>query len=101
VAYDGPHALGVARTFQPNAALLDIGLPVLDGYELAERLRELLAGRALRLVAVTGYGQETDKDRSRAAGFDAHLVKPIDVRSLVALLDGGDGRDGGDDAASP
>jgi PAS domain S-box-containing protein len=101
VAYDGPHALGLARTFQPNAALLDIGLPVLDGYELAERLRELLAGRALRLVAVTGYGQETDKDRSRAAGFDAHLVKPIDVRSLVALLDGGDGRDGGDDAASP
>jgi PAS domain S-box-containing protein len=86
VAYDGPQALGIARAFQPNAALLDIGLPVLDGYELAERLRELLPGYPLRLVAVTGYGQDTDKHKSRAAGFDAHLVKPIDLRALLALL---------------
>jgi CheY-like chemotaxis protein len=87
VAYDGPQALSVARAFQPNAALLDIGLPVLDGYELAEKLRELLPGRPLRLVAVTGYGQDTDKRKSSAAGFHAHLVKPIDLRALMALLD--------------
>jgi PAS domain S-box-containing protein len=85
VAYDGPQALGVARGFAPNAALLDIGLPVLDGYELAERLRELLPG-PLRLIAVTGYGQDADKRKSRAAGFDAHLVKPIDLRTLCSML---------------
>jgi PAS domain S-box-containing protein len=88
VAYDGPQALAVARTFEPNTALLDIGLPVLDGYELAQKLRELLADRPLRLIAVTGYGQDTDKSRSRAAGFDAHLVKPIDLVALARLLDG-------------
>ncbi len=93
VAYDGPQALGVARSFEPNTALLDIGLPVLDGYELAGKLRELLAGRPLRLVAVTGYGQDTDKRRSRDAGFDAHLVKPIDLGALIRLIDedAGDG----------
>ncbi|HKE15599.1 MAG TPA: GAF domain-containing protein, partial [Kofleriaceae bacterium] len=87
VAYDGPQALGVARDFQPNAALLDIGLPVLDGYELAAKLREIMPGAPLQLIAVTGYGQDTDKRRSRAAGFDAHLVKPVDLRALLALLD--------------
>ncbi len=90
VAYDGPQALGIARNFEPNTALLDIGLPVLDGYELAGKLRELLPGRPLRLVAVTGYGQDTDKRKSHAAGFDAHLVKPIDLGALIRLIDDDD-----------
>jgi PAS domain S-box-containing protein len=99
VAYDGPQALGVARTFEPDTALLDIGLPVLDGYELAGRLRELLAGRPLRLVAVTGYGQDNDKRKSRDAGFDAHLVKPIDLGALIRLI--GEDADGGAQPAPP
>jgi PAS domain S-box-containing protein len=99
VAYDGPQALGVARSFEPNTALLDIGLPVLDGYELAGKLRELLPGRPLRLVAVTGYGQDTDKRKSRDAGFDAHLVKPIDLGALIRLID--DDAEDGPRAAAP
>jgi CheY-like chemotaxis protein len=70
----------------PAIALLDIGLPVMDGFELARRLRdnETLAG--IKLVAITGYGQETDRARSRDAGFDAHLVKPVDLEHLEQLL---------------
>ncbi len=81
VAEDGPTALAVAGRFRPEVALLDIGLPVMDGYELAARLRELSAG-PLRLIAVTGYGQEEDRERARAAGFHGHLVKPIDPAVL-------------------
>ncbi len=99
VAYDGPQALGVARSFEPNTALLDIGLPVLDGYELAGKLREMMGGRPLRLVAVTGYGQDTDKRKSRDAGFDAHLVKPIDLGALIRLID--EDADDGPRAAAP
>jgi PAS domain S-box-containing protein len=95
VAHDGPQALAAAESFRPDTALLDIGLPVMDGYELARLLRERWAdrpgqagppGRPVRFVAITGYGQESDKKRARAAGFDAHLVKPIDLAELVALL---------------
>ncbi|HEU0029537.1 MAG TPA: ATP-binding protein [Kofleriaceae bacterium] len=87
VAHDGPGALKLVETFTPDVALLDIGLPAMDGYELARLLKgnELLA--ALRLVALTGYGQASDRDRSRDSGFDAHLVKPVDVRGLVSLID--------------
>jgi CheY-like chemotaxis protein len=73
-------------------ALLDIGLPVMDGYELAQRLRERLidSGRvpALRLLAVTGYGQEGDRARSVDAGFHEHLVKPIDLAGLARAIEG-------------
>jgi CheY-like chemotaxis protein len=86
VAHDGPEALAVAATFRPDVALLDIGLPVMDGYELAARLRELLPTKPLHLIAVTGYGQEDHRERSRAAGFDMHFVKPIDVASLLLVL---------------
>jgi signal transduction histidine kinase/ActR/RegA family two-component response regulator len=88
VVHDGPSALSVANEFQPQAALLDIGLPVMDGYELARRLREQLAGRPLRLVAVTGYGQERDKAHSERAGFDVHLVKPIELAAVLRTLEG-------------
>jgi CheY-like chemotaxis protein len=83
VAYDGPSALKTARLFQPSIALVDIGLPVMDGYELAPRLREV---RDLRLVAVTGYGQKTDKRRARDAGLDLHVVKPVDLMKLERVM---------------
>jgi len=66
--------------------VLDIGLPVMDGYELARRLRAQRGGDPLRLIAVTGYGQDADRMRAHAAGFDHHLIKPIAVDALVALL---------------
>jgi PAS domain S-box-containing protein len=75
-AFDGASALQIAGQVRPDVALLDLGLPVMDGYELAERLRELAP---LHLIALTGYGTENDQERSRAAGFDRHLVKPIAI----------------------
>lgn len=87
VAHDGLAALELARSFRPAVALLDIGLPVMDGYELARKLREHYGFEELRLIAITGYGQEQDRSLAREAGFDHHLVKPIDVRVLVTLLE--------------
>ena len=86
VAHDGLDAIDVAaeRTF--DVAFLDIGLPVMDGYELAARLRALPSSSATRLIAVTGYGQQSDRERSAAAGFDEHLVKPIDLAVVERLL---------------
>ena len=86
VAHDGPSALAAAPSFEPELALLDIGLPVMDGYELARRLRDLRAPAPIRLVAITGYGQESDRALSRKAGFDAHMVKPVDLDALLAVL---------------
>ena len=87
VAFDGPGALSLAEQFRPDIALLDLGLPLMDGYELARRLRVLLDGVEPLLVAVTGYGQPSDYDRSRAAGFEAHIVKPVDMQQLTGHLD--------------
>jgi CheY-like chemotaxis protein len=84
-ALDGPAALEIASQFRPEIALLDLGLPVMDGYELAQRLAASGAGD-LEMVAVTGYGQEADRERTRAAGFAQHLVKPIDLDQLEAWL---------------
>jgi signal transduction histidine kinase/CheY-like chemotaxis protein len=81
-AHDGPAALAISGTFRPHVALLDIGLPVMDGYELGERLRQLPEMNAVRLYALTGYGQDADRERSRAAGFDRHFVKPLDFDLL-------------------
>src|SRR5262249_13276355 len=83
--YDAPAAIRLLDEFVPTVALLDIGLPVIDGYELAARLRVLIPNH-LKLVAITGYGQEADRDRARAAGFHAHLVKPVDLDVLADLL---------------
>jgi CheY-like chemotaxis protein len=88
IAHDGPSALERARAFDPDVALLDIGLPVIDGYELAEQLRTETDGRRhLSLVAVTGYGQDADRVRSDRAGFEQHLVKPIDLQQLAVVLE--------------
>jgi CheY-like chemotaxis protein len=86
VAHDAPQALALAKEFVPDVALLDIGLPAMDGYELARRLRELSAWQGVRLFAVTGYGQLGDKERSKESGFDHHLVKPIDFAMLQGLM---------------
>jgi PAS domain S-box-containing protein len=85
VAYDGPSALEAAMRVRPELAFLDIGLPVMDGYELARRLRDLF-GPAIKLVALTGYGQDKDRAAACAAGFDEHLVKPVDLERIVALV---------------
>jgi signal transduction histidine kinase len=86
VAFDGPSALGAVPDFTPEVALLDIGLPVMDGYELARRLKDVLPATP-RLVAITGYGQEHDHRRSQEAGFDAHLVKPVQAAQVLATVD--------------
>jgi PAS domain S-box-containing protein len=86
LAYDGAQAVEVARTFQPDLALLDIGMPKLDGYGAAQRIRQESGTRPLKLVALTGWGQEEDRRRAREAGFDEHLVKPAELADLSALL---------------
>jgi CheY-like chemotaxis protein len=86
VARSGPQAIELAREFRPDVALLDIGLPGMSGYELAGRLRAEPFGPTLLLVALTGYGQDEDRRRTREAGFDHHLTKPADLRQLAGLL---------------
>ncbi|HET9753450.1 MAG TPA: response regulator, partial [Myxococcales bacterium] len=83
---DGLRAVQVALATQPDAALVDIGLPGIDGYEVARRLRASEGGRDLVLVALTGYGRPEDRERALAAGFDAHLVKPVDPEELNEVL---------------
>jgi CheY-like chemotaxis protein len=85
-AYDGPTALDSARAQPPDVVLLDIGLPGTDGLEVARRLRRDLGLTGASLVALTGFGQDEDRRRSEEAGFNAHLVKPVDLEALHDLL---------------
>lgn len=87
-ARDGIEGLDLARTLRPDVALVDIGLPGLDGYQLAENLRASSEGRDTMLVAITGYGRPEDSARAREAGFDAHLVKPVQPEQLARIIDG-------------
>jgi CheY-like chemotaxis protein len=89
-AYSGAAALGVARVFKPDVVFLDIGLPGMDGYEIARRLRTFPETAGARLIALTGYGQAGDRERSREAGFDTHVVKPVDPMALPPLVAGHD-----------
>ena len=82
----GPEAIDVVGTQEPDVVLLDIGLPIMDGYEVAERIRAAKGAAAPHLVAVTGYGRDDDRERSRLAGFAAHLVKPVNFEALKRLL---------------
>ena len=84
--HDGLQALRMAIEFRPDVVLLDIGMPGLDGYEVARRLRALKRERPLRIIAITGWGQEADRTRSREAGFDVHLVKPVDPTLLTSVI---------------
>jgi CheY-like chemotaxis protein len=86
-AYDGPAAIEAVRERRPDVVLLDIGMPGMNGYVVAERLRRLPGAEELILVAVTGYGQEDDRTRAREAGFDYHMVKPVEPADLKELLD--------------
>jgi two-component system, sensor histidine kinase len=87
IAYDGPTALESAAEFQPEFAFLDIGLPHINGYDLARRLRESSAAEHSVLTAVTGWGQQEDRARAREAGFDYHLVKPVDFEQIYRILE--------------
>jgi signal transduction histidine kinase/DNA-binding response OmpR family regulator len=88
-ASDGLQALAEAQSFEPEVVLLDIGLPQLDGYQVARRLRQMPSTRQARLVALTGYGLPADRQRGRDAGFDHHLLKPVDPMALAALIEQG------------
>jgi CheY-like chemotaxis protein len=85
VASNGPDALSVREQFAPEIVLLDIGLPEMNGYDVARRIRQSNRGDDVMLVAITGYGQPDDRLRSREAGFDHHLVKPVDLPRLLQL----------------
>jgi CheY-like chemotaxis protein len=85
-AHDGLTALELAETFRPEVAILDLGMPRLNGYELCHRIRQQPWGKSMLLVALTGWGQEDDRRRTQEAGFDHHIVKPIDTATLQRLL---------------
>ena len=87
VAHDGPQALLMADQFKPDVVLLDIGLPGMSGYEVARRLRQ--SGRTMKIIAVTGWGNEAERSRSAEAGFDMHLVKPVDEAALQHIMEQG------------
>jgi len=86
-AYDGEEAVASAQSFRPEAVLLDIGMPKMNGYDAARAIRGQPWGQDVLLFALTGWGQEEDRRRSREAGFDAHLVKPVEITQLMQLLE--------------
>src|SRR5574338_639236 len=94
-AADATEAMALVESFRPEAAILDIGLPVVDGYQRAREIRARPDGDRLYLIALTGYGQAMDRERALAAGFDHHLVKPADVATIHRLLDAARSRTSG------
>ena len=86
IAHDGLQAVEAAERYRPDVVLLDIGLPQLNGYDVCRRIREQPWGKTMVLIALTGWGQEEDRRQSKDAGFDAHLVKPVDYGALMELL---------------
>jgi DNA-binding response OmpR family regulator len=86
VAFNGTDALSVAARFKPEVGVIDIGLPDISGHEVARRIREEVWGRGVLLIALTGWGQESDKLRALAAGFDRHCTKPVDPVELERLF---------------
>jgi CheY-like chemotaxis protein len=85
-AYDGFASISTLVEFEPEIVLLDLGMPGMNGYETAHRIRELPEGRKILLVAVTGWGQDGDRERTREAGFDLHLTKPASIEAIERLL---------------
>jgi CheY-like chemotaxis protein len=84
--HDGREALAAVPKFNPECVLLDIGMPGLNGYEVAQRIREAAPASSISLIAVTGWGQQSDKARARAPGFDHHFTKPVQADRLSELL---------------
>jgi CheY-like chemotaxis protein len=95
VAFSGAEALAALPVYRPDVVLLDLGMPEMDGEEVARRIRAHPEFHGLRLVALTGWGQAADRERSRAAGFDYHLIKPADVAALTTVLHAGAGAGNG------
>ena len=87
-AHDGPAAIEVAHRFRPDAVVLDIGLPGMDGFEVASTLRNDECCQSAVLIAVSGYGEEKSRERAKAAGFNHHLTKPVDLKELIGLITG-------------
>ena len=85
-AHDGESAVSTAETFLPDVILLDIGLPKLNGYEVAQRIRDTSWGAAMYLIAVTGWGQDEDRQRSSEVGLNLHMVKPVEPSALEQVL---------------
>ena len=85
-AHDGESAVSTAETFLPDVVLLDIGLPKLNGYEVAQRIREASWGASMYLIAVTGWGQDEDRQRSSEVGLNLHMVKPVEPSALEKVL---------------
>jgi CheY-like chemotaxis protein len=85
-AHDGESAVAMAESFLPEVVLLDIGLPKLNGYEVAQRIREQAWGVSMFLIAVTGWGQDEDRERSSEVGLNVHMVKPVEPAALEKLL---------------
>ena len=86
MAHDGLEAVRSAESYNPDVALLDIGLPHMSGYEAARQIRAQPQGARLLLIALSGWGQEEDRRKSKAAGFDHHFVKPVDIDELTSVL---------------
>jgi CheY-like chemotaxis protein len=89
LAFDGPAAVQAAALFQPEAIVLDLGLPRMNGYDAARAIRQLPGLANVLIIAATGYGQEADRQKSRDAGIDEHLVKPIELEALLRALSEG------------
>jgi CheY-like chemotaxis protein len=86
VTHDGPGALSAFGDFDPDIVILDIGMPGQNGYEVARQMRERIGDKPLKLIAVTGWGQDNDREKALQAGFDSHLTKPVDPESLTKLM---------------
>jgi CheY-like chemotaxis protein len=89
IAYDGRAALAMLESFRAQTVLLDLGMPGMDGYEVAQQIRRRTPLRSVRIAALTGWGQEADRSRTRTCGFDFHLTKPVDLEALKTWLTGG------------
>jgi CheY-like chemotaxis protein len=85
-AFDGVQAIHKAETWRPDVMLLDLGMPEMNGYDVCRSIRQTRWGKGIRIVALTGWGQEQDRRNTQAAGFDAHLVKPVDLAALGDML---------------
>jgi CheY-like chemotaxis protein len=88
LAYSGKAALEMAQQHRPDVVILDIGMPDMNGHEVAAAIRQQPWGRAMHLIAITGWGEDKDKERTRGAGFDLHLTKPVDIDQLEEQLAG-------------
>ncbi|MCZ4501116.1 MAG: hypothetical protein JWQ74_3673, partial [Marmoricola sp.] len=87
VRYDGYVGIKLAESFLPDVVVLDIGMPGLDGYQSCRLMRDSVWGGTMTIIALTGYGQEDDIRKSMEAGFDAHLLKPVDIKQLMSIID--------------